>query len=149
MGNATPYERVHLRIPVLKVPDQLNPYGTPSSSPTTLPAGVPPELMARLRIDPWALRKVDPKDRENPEVLRAVIASGHPQAMEAISVYVPPEILRRPEIYSWLKDYRDGALPKRIREIDPNWLDQMRAQPWHVESVLYSRDAPDFSQCVP
>lgn len=42
-----------------------------------------------------------------------------------------------------------GALPKRIRQIHPDWLDQMRAQPWHVESVLYSRDAADANPCAP
>jgi len=115
MGNATPYERIHLRIPVLKAPDQMDPYPTTSSGPSTNPVPeIDPDTLARLRYDPWALRKVDPKDRENPEVLKLVMASGHPQALEAISFFVPPEVLHRPEIYSWLKDYRDGALPNRI-----------------------------------
>lgn len=110
MGHATPYDRVRLPIPVLKAPELLDPY--PASSQPVDP--VPPEVLERLRKDPWALNTVDPALRERIEVLRATIESGHPQAMEVISVYVPPEVLRRPEIYEYLKDYRRDIVPKRI-----------------------------------
>lgn len=113
MGHATPYARVHLPIPVLRRPDSpevLDPY--PSSSQPLTP--VPQEILDRLRKDPWALNAVDPALRERPEVLRAAIESGHPQALEAIGCYVPPEVLRRPEIYDWLKEYRRQVLPTRV-----------------------------------
>lgn len=113
MGHATPYDRVHLPIPVLRRPDGpefLDPY-PPASQPQK---PVPQEVLDRLRKDPWALHALEPELRERPEVLRAAVESGHPQALEAIGVYVPPEILRRPEIYDWLKEYRRQILPTRV-----------------------------------
>ncbi len=113
MGHATPYDRVHLPIPVLRRPDGpevLDPY-PPASQPQS---PVPQEILDRLRKDPWALQAIDPELRERPEVLQAAVDSGHPQALEAISVYVPPEVLRRPEIYDWLREYRRQILPARV-----------------------------------
>lgn len=113
MGYATPYARIHLPIPVLRFPDGpdiLDPY-PPASQPQS---SVPQEVLDRLRKDPWTLHSLDPKLRERPEVLRAAVESGHPQALEAIGVYVSPEVLRRPEIYDWLKDYRRQILPTRV-----------------------------------
>ncbi|MCC7343978.1 MAG: hypothetical protein IT573_03495 [Deltaproteobacteria bacterium] len=113
MGHATPYERVHLPIPVLRRPEGpevLDPY-PPASQPQS---PIPQEILDRIRKDPWALQAIDPELRERPEVLRAAVDSGHPQALEAISVYVPPEVLRRPEIYDWLREYRRQILPARV-----------------------------------
>lgn len=110
MGNATPSAPYRSRRTPHSVPELLDPY--PPEFQTTEP--VPEDVLERLRQDPWALQTLDSELRERPEVLRAVIQSGHPQAMEAISVCVAPEVLRRPEIYGWLKDYREQILPARV-----------------------------------